>query len=154
PTLRDVAGARTSTSSGTIMAERHQLKIADRNDIADEDPFAELTRIMGFDPREPVAQQASPQAVAQADFTIHLEKELMGEFADFDEPAPVAETASGEEGTLPSPEPRQPARQQGEDHAVAFEADMDDAAAASLEEDFGPTGEAVEAASETWQAEP
>src|SRR5690606_4539931 len=131
-----------------------QLKIADRNDIADDDPFAELTRIMGFDPREPVAQQASPQAPAQDEFDIDLEKELMGEFADFDAPAPMAETAPGEEGSSSSLEPRQPARPQGEDHALAFEADMDDAVATALEEDFGLADEAMEAVSETWQAGP
>lgn len=32
------------------MAERNHLKIASQNDIADDDPFAELTKIMGFDP--------------------------------------------------------------------------------------------------------
>ncbi len=35
------------------MADRTNLKIADAADLADDDPFAELTRIMGFDPREP-----------------------------------------------------------------------------------------------------
>ena len=33
------------------MAERNQRKIADPIDLNDDDPFAELTRIMGFDPR-------------------------------------------------------------------------------------------------------
>ncbi|TSE12144.1 SPOR domain-containing protein, partial [Mesorhizobium intechi] len=70
------------------MADRTQLRVADNNDIADDDPFAELTRIMGFDPRQPVKQQArvEPQAAAASqpvhedDFDIDLEKELMGEF--------------------------------------------------------------------------
>ena len=39
------------------MADRTQLRVADNNDIADDDPFAELTRIMGFDPRQPVKPQ-------------------------------------------------------------------------------------------------
>ena len=85
------------------MADRNQLKIADPIDLADDDPFAELTRIMGFDPRsckrvrkpanEPGAAAAKPvpvevapapavQDVAHDDFGIDLEKELMGEFAD------------------------------------------------------------------------
>jgi len=69
------------------MADRTQLRAADRNDIADDDPFAELTRIMGFDPRQPVKPQASVQPLPpvghladEADFDIDLEKELMGEF--------------------------------------------------------------------------
>lgn len=64
------------------MADRTQLKIADRDSFSSEDPFAELTRIMGFDPREPARQPepASADNVADDDFGIDLEKELMGEF--------------------------------------------------------------------------
>ncbi len=69
------------------MADRTQLRVADHNDIAADDPFAELTRIMGFDPRQPVKPQASAQPPAatdhradESDFDIDLEKELMGEF--------------------------------------------------------------------------
>ena len=71
------------------MADRTQLRAADRNDIADDDPFAELTRIMGFDPRQPVKPQASVQPLAgvdhridEAEFDLDLEKELMGDFGD------------------------------------------------------------------------
>jgi hypothetical protein len=62
------------------MADRTQLRIADRDDIAADDPFAELTRIMGFDPRVPVKPDNEPrfEDVADDDFTIDLEKELMG----------------------------------------------------------------------------
>ncbi|BCG94206.1 SPOR domain-containing protein [Mesorhizobium sp. 131-2-1] len=105
------------------MADRTQLKVADRNDIADDDPFAELTRIMGFDPRQPVKPQAPVQTAAPAnqpaaegDFDIDLEKELMGEFGA-EESAAIA----------PPPEP-------------AFEAAapdaLDDELAASLDQDF------------------
>ncbi len=77
------------------MADRTQLRVADHNDIADDDPFAELTRIMGFDPRQPVkasTQSNEPQAHSQEDdFDIDLEKELMGEFdIGHVEAAPVA----------------------------------------------------------------
>ncbi|RUM98702.1 hypothetical protein EET67_06260 [Pseudaminobacter arsenicus] len=72
------------------MAEKPQLRIADQDHFSDDDPFAELTRIMGFDPRVPV--QREPEAAAGEpegsaaqnaadDFGIDLEKELMGEFA-------------------------------------------------------------------------
>ena len=79
------------------MADRTPLKIADHNDIAADDPFAELTRIMGFDPRQPVRQPAGERAAPanqvadEADFDIDLEKELMGEFDDVGESAPVAQ---------------------------------------------------------------
>lgn len=77
------------------MADRTQLRVADHNDIADDDPFAELTRIMGFDPRQPVkasTQSNEAQAHSQEDdFDIDLEKELMGEFdIGHVEAAPVA----------------------------------------------------------------
>lgn len=70
------------------MADRTHLRAAANNDIADDDPFAELTRIMGFDPRQPVRPQtpAQPKAAPagqpadEGDFDIDLEKELMGEF--------------------------------------------------------------------------
>lgn len=113
------------------MAESNQRRVADPFDISDEDPFAELTRIMGFDPRVPVGKQpkenlpspanqdtasiaqtaplvvppakpmafavatpvapklvepapAAPASEAHDDFGIDLEKELLGEFADFE----------------------------------------------------------------------
>ncbi|MER8574596.1 SPOR domain-containing protein [Mesorhizobium sp. M1409] len=82
------------------MADTTQLRVSDNNDITDDDPFAELTRIMGFDPRQPVKPQspAQPKAPAadhvaeEGDFDIDLEKEMMGEFgADDSDAAPVAE---------------------------------------------------------------
>ncbi len=74
------------------MADRTQARVANHNDIASDDPFAELTRIMGFDPREPVQRQAAPQPVAgpSEDFDIDLEKELMGEFGVYQEEPVVA----------------------------------------------------------------
>ncbi|TPI15802.1 SPOR domain-containing protein [Mesorhizobium sp. B4-1-3] len=84
------------------MADRTPLKVADHNDIADDDPFAELTRIMGFDPRQPVRQPApavekampANQALEADDFDIDLEKELMGEFDSVEESAPVTQQAA------------------------------------------------------------
>ncbi|RUV67094.1 SPOR domain-containing protein, partial [Mesorhizobium sp. M5C.F.Cr.IN.023.01.1.1] len=101
------------------MADRTQLRAAAQNDIADDDPFAELTRIMGFDPRQPVRPQAQPKAAPasqpadEGDFDIDLEKELMGEFG-----------ADDNDGATEIREP-------------AFEAtDVADELAASLEQDF------------------
>lgn len=87
------------------MADNNQLK-ASQIDFAQDDPFAELTRIMGFDPREPVrkpepapsvrpaAQQQAPASYAQQpeddDFSLDLEKELLGGFDFDDEPAQPA----------------------------------------------------------------
>ncbi|PTE11636.1 SPOR domain-containing protein [Mesorhizobium helmanticense] len=85
------------------MADRTHLRAAANNDIADDDPFAELTRIMGFDPRQPVRPQTPNQPKAapagqpadEGDFDIDLEKELMGEFGadDNDRSAEVREPA-------------------------------------------------------------
>ena len=108
------------------MADNNKRKIADPIDLHEDDPFAELTRIMGFDPRltkrtEPVVEAAQPvamptprpviapvaihpvavepaiEAAEHDEFGIDLEKELMGEFADFEpelaaaeQPAPAA----------------------------------------------------------------
>lgn len=114
------------------MADRTPLKVADHNDIADDDPFAELTRIMGFDPRQPVRQPAPAvenampgnQAVEEGDFDIDLEKELMGEFDSVDESEPVAQRAAVHQIS----------------HEPAFEAASvaanDDELTASFEQDF------------------
>ena len=82
------------------MADGNQLKMGGQIDVSDDDPFAELTRIMGFDPRQSVNQAETEKAVVAAspqrerdpqpamdkasnddDFSIDLEKELMGEFS-------------------------------------------------------------------------
>ncbi|MDG4874421.1 SPOR domain-containing protein [Mesorhizobium sp. WSM4935] len=114
------------------MADRTPLKVADHNDIADDDPFAELTRIMGFDPRQPVRQPApavekampASQAVEADDFDIDLEKELMGEFDSVEASAPATQQAA----------PHQIG------HEPAFEAASaaanDDELTASFEQDF------------------
>ncbi|RWI99771.1 MAG: SPOR domain-containing protein, partial [Mesorhizobium sp.] len=104
------------------MADRTQLRAAAQNDIADDDPLAELTRIMGFDPRQPVKPQAHPKAAPasqpadEGDFDIDLEKELMGEFG-----------ADDNDGAT---EIREPAFEPAATDAV------DDELAASLEQDF------------------
>ena len=101
------------------MADRTQLKIADRDQLAENDPFAELTRMMGFDPRVPVQPQGEARTEPLADdFAIDLEKELMGEFGD--EPAleagypPVGE---------PVPEPYAGGEPAQDFHAQDFRSD-------------------------------
>ncbi|TPK97933.1 MULTISPECIES: SPOR domain-containing protein [unclassified Mesorhizobium] len=114
------------------MADRTPLKVADHNDIAADDPFAELTRIMGFDPRQPVRQPApaaekavpANQAPAADDFDIDLEKELMGEFDSVEESELVAQQAALHQiGHEPAFEP-------------ASAAANDDELTASFEQDF------------------
>jgi len=108
------------------MADRTQLRVADNNDVADDDPFAELTRIMGFDPRQPVKQQArvepqaavASQSVQEDDFDIDLEKELMGEFD------------AGDKVAAPIVEAHEPAFETAATHAA------DDDLALSLDDDF------------------
>ncbi len=74
------------------MAEKNQLKRADTVDFGGDDPFAELTSIMGFDPRVPVRPAAAEKAqveeqavdtadIADDDFGIDLEKELLGDLS-------------------------------------------------------------------------
>jgi len=154
------------------MADSNKRKIAEPIDLNDDDPFAELTRIMGFDPRltkraEPVVEAAAPtphpvvapavvrpvaveptftapapvaaaapaparpapvvEAVTYDDFGIDLEKELMGEFADF-EPAPAVAA---------QPVPAAVANQADDTLEMALEDDFEDAFAASLEEGAG-----------------
>lgn len=116
------------------MADRTQLRAADHNDIASDDPFAELTRIMGFDPRQPVKPQTPAQpktaaaepSVGEGDFEIDLEKELMGEFG-----ADANDNAFSVELREPAPEP-------------ATTDEMEDALAASFEQDFAFDDSAVD----------
>ncbi|KQZ98454.1 hypothetical protein ASD64_15895 [Mesorhizobium sp. Root157] len=107
------------------MAERTQLRTTDRDQISEDDPFAELTRIMGFDPRVSVKQDtAQPQADAAEDFAIDLEKELMGEFGAADETDPASLHAA-------SAGPRYSVEGEAE-VAPRFEDDI----AAALDQDF------------------
>ncbi|MBX3567246.1 MAG: SPOR domain-containing protein [Rhizobiaceae bacterium] len=71
------------------MADTTQNRMASQASTVDDDPFAELTRIMGFDPRQPVSRPAAQPAAApvqqppaETEFDIDLERELMGEYSD------------------------------------------------------------------------
>lgn len=55
------------------MANKLQLKAAGEHEAANSDPFAELTRIMGFDPR------VQPTPRVEDDLASDLERELMGD---------------------------------------------------------------------------
>lgn len=92
------------------MADKTSGVNAGREDLMDSDlpaadPFAELTRIMGFDPRKADGGvKNAAQAPAVEEFKIDLEEELMREFDDegsVDEPVAAAERASFEEPLPP-----------------------------------------------------
>ncbi|MET3659720.1 SPOR domain-containing protein [Aquamicrobium ahrensii] len=119
------------------MADRTQQRIADRDDnIAEDDPFAELTRIMGFDPRVPVKPESESRSevVAEDDFAIDLEKELMGEFGD--EPPPEPEAVYAPEATPAHTSAHEAGYPQPHDAHFDAEPDFDQAAASSLADDL------------------
>lgn len=70
------------------MADTNHSRRDDHASFSENDPFAELTRIMGHDPRA----AAPVQQPSEDSFDIDLEKELMGDldFSDFDDPQPEA----------------------------------------------------------------
>jgi hypothetical protein len=103
------------------MANKVQLKAAGDQDFTDNDPFAELTRIMGFDPR------VQPTPRPDEDFEIDLEKELMGMFD------PGSDAPAGPASVRDYP-------QEAVDNAPAFDEtaaeEIDEAVAAKLEEEL------------------
>src|SRR5690606_16474994 len=84
---RDVAGVRPSRVWGQSMADSN-LQRRDSSHAFDHDPFAELTRIMGADPRGGDTQRTDDP------FDIDLERELLGGFED---EAGASETGSADE---------------------------------------------------------
>lgn len=103
------------------MANKVQLKAAGDQNFTDNDPFAELTRIMGFDPR------VQPTPRPDEDFEIDLEKELMGMFD------PGSDAPAGPASVRDYP-------QEAVDNAAASQEavadDIDEAFAAKLEEEL------------------
>ncbi|MBN9074761.1 MAG: SPOR domain-containing protein [Rhizobiales bacterium] len=97
------------------MANKVQLRAAGDQDFKANDPFAELTRIMGFDPR------VQPTPRPDENFEIDLEKELMGMF----DPGPDAPIGPSQ--------PDYPQENAGGAPAVD---EVDEAFAASLEEEL------------------
>ena len=133
------------------MADKNQLKVADQVDLADDDPFAELTRIMGFDPRQPARQaaqekqaaavQPETQETGEDDFSLDLEKELLGGFDLEDEisgSSVEAEVEAAAEAAAPVLQPETP--EVDFDFSAAFDAAM--AAPAEAEAAFEPAAAA------------
>ena len=71
------------------MADSNAFRADMRPEFDDTDPFAELTRIMGHDPRQQEAKTADNSDDASA-FEIDLEKELLGDLDVEDDAAPLA----------------------------------------------------------------
>ncbi|MDH6229724.1 hypothetical protein M2281_000296 [Mesorhizobium soli] len=96
------------------MADRTQLRVADREGLSNDDPFAELTRIMGFDPREPARQpeQSSADNILGDDFGIDLEKELMGEFGELAEQGGEVVAYTPAEQRYAASQPTEPAHEE------------------------------------------
>lgn len=93
------------------MADTNQIRRAEF-DFADNDPFAELTRIMGHDPRVP-AQPAQPAVVTSLDDQLDRELARELDFGEFDEPGEV-DTAAHPDAPPADPYP---------DDAQAYEAE-------------------------------
>lgn len=129
------------------MADSNQLKRVDPVDLGEEDPFAELTRIMGFDPRVPVhpasERQAMPVAAVPAvaapepdldlssdDLSIDLEKELLGEL--------VLEEEAEEEASVPAVVAEDPVRLAPMAEGDELDPNLDAAIAADLYDEVAP----------------
>ncbi|GAA4112536.1 SPOR domain-containing protein [Aminobacter aganoensis] len=150
------------------MADRPQLKIADKNDFADEDPFAELTRIMGFDPRQPVVRQdvgvpaARVEPAMDDDFGIDLEKELLGELAGDDLLAAPERDAPAGYVQADAPTAYAPAEARFEETGYgraqepefASDPSFDDAVAASFEQEFSLEDELLRPEEQAYAVEP
>ncbi len=140
------------------MADRTQLKVAENDQLSSDDPFAELTRIMGFDPRESGRSQSEAEQVSAEvlgdDFGIDLEKELLGAFS-LDEAGDQAD-ASHQFETVPHVEAQEAAHVA---YAPTSPVQEQDAYAYSVEEtqyDFAepePRFEPAEVVSEAYQVE-
>lgn len=102
------------------MADSNHTRRDDFMELSENDPFAELTRIMGHDPREtqPAAPVQGEAAATPADgdldfdFDLDLERELAADldFSDYEEPASELE---------PEPEMQQVSWQVQEEQAEA-----------------------------------
>jgi len=111
------------------MADTNHIRRDDYVEFSENDPFAELTRIMGHDPRvQGPAVQAAPApaeaaaAPADDDFEIDLERELAADFdfSEFDEPAAVADWRREEQAGEPA------AEQAAQPDRAALDIDFDD----------------------------
>lgn len=123
------------------MADSNRSRIADYDGFADNDPFAELTRIMGHDPR--------PQpASSDEDLEVDLENELMGGLADMEgqanrsaEPTAFVPQEAGEEPVAVDPD-----LEQAMEDELDIPLDLEGEFASVFEEEFRP--EAAQAAKE------
>jgi hypothetical protein len=154
------------------MAESNKRRIADPIDLNDEDPFAELTRIMGFDPRLTTRSQPAnePGPAVQAQKPLPAAAPAAAKPVAI-EPAPAVEAVAhddfgidlekelmGEFADLdPEPATAPPAQpvaaiQPDDDVDMPIDDDFEDAFAASLEEHAAPVAVAAEPSPAAGQA--
>ncbi|WEX07332.1 SPOR domain-containing protein [Chelativorans sp. AA-79] len=77
------------------MADSTFKTSADANDLPQDDPFAELTRIMGHDPRTVTPHRPAPSDSTD-DLALDLESELMGDLGQEQDSASAVEDASND----------------------------------------------------------
>ncbi|WP_159585881.1 SPOR domain-containing protein [Chelativorans xinjiangense] len=78
------------------MADSNYSNATGPRDLAQDDPFSELTRIMGHDTR-PIPKSEPEQEEPADNLTLELENELLGDLADETDQAYAADTALDEE---------------------------------------------------------
>ncbi|WP_367714478.1 hypothetical protein AB2N04_10610 [Nitratireductor sp. GISD-1A_MAKvit] len=78
------------------MADHSSNHRADNSVVPDDDPFAELTRIMGHDPRQGDNSAAEIDQGGD-DLALELENELLGDLADFTQEGVDASARAGEQ---------------------------------------------------------
>ncbi|MCT7375328.1 SPOR domain-containing protein [Chelativorans salis] len=119
------------------MADSNYSNAAEPKDLAQDDPFAELTRIMGHDTR-PIPKSESAQEEPTDNLSLELENELLGDLADEADQPDVADAALDEEEVsfrqyAQAPEPDLSAEEVAEPESTlddTFESAFDDVFAA------------------------
>ena len=142
------------------MADRSIQRQNERAELAEDDPFAELTRIMGHDPRASEPAGSAPEGEEPVDLAADLENEMFGSLeADEDpataehEPAATRVDWGGEAGAGDDWTAETDFAPDGSDDAVPAEAEDvpfdEDAFADAAEPDFAPSGRDDDAAGDT-----
>lgn len=100
------------------MADTSQLRKNDPIDFSENDPFAELTRIMGFDPREAVKKSAPKSEPQAANAPAEPAKPMSA-------PVPAAHVTAAPAAKAPQPAAEPQAFDQEELHADDFGIDLE-----------------------------
>ncbi|MCR4269193.1 hypothetical protein NUU27_23690, partial [Nitratireductor sp. ZSWI3] len=137
------------------MADHSSTQRADIAGLTDDDPFAELTRIIGHDPLRANARK-SEEDLAGDDLALELENELLGDLSAFSDEEPQAEAADDswrpaqDDWRFNAPE-QEPAAEAPADVVQDLSDELDASFAASFEDELASSAE--EAESPAWQPE-